>query len=142
MTIETKMDTNHDHSTDEHHHEPTDEPPEMVEEMEMIAEPHPNPEPKLESAPQQLPIVELRPATEAQIDAIDVRTEALMDLLQPSFEKTEDPLTEAILRILVEIRQVKEQQAHHSQMLSLLIQRQEFLASGQLPTKPPQQMQQ
>jgi hypothetical protein len=138
---EQQIEKTHEHVADEHYHrEPTDEPPEMIEEM--IEEPHPIPEPALETAPPQLPIVELRPATEAQIDMIDARTESLMSLLQPSFEKTEDPLTEAILRILVEIRQVKEQQAHHSQMLSLLIQRQEFLASGQLPTKPPQQMQQ
>lgn len=132
---EQQIEKTHDHTTDEPYHEPTDEPPEMV------AEPHPFPEPKLETAPPQLPIVELKPATEAQIDQIDVRTEALMDLLKPTTQVKDDPLTDAILRILVEVRQIKEQQAHHSQMLALLIQRQEFLG-GQLPTKPPQQMQQ
>lgn len=134
---EQQIEKTHEHVADEHYHrEPTDEPPEMIEDM--IEEPHPIPEPTLQTAPPQLPIVELRPATEAQIDQIDVRTEALMDLLKPTMQAKDDPLTEAILRILVEIRQVKEQQAHHSQMLALLIQRQEFLGGQQLPTKTPQ----
>ncbi len=133
MTTENKMDMSHDHGD----HEPTDEPPEMVEEM-FEAEPHPAPEPKLETAMPQLPIVELRPATEAQIDMIDARTESLMDLLKPTMEAKDDPLVDAIMRILAEVRLIREDQRQQGQMLSLLIQRQEFLGGQQLPTRTPQ----